>query len=230
MKKTVSALILAALCAAATAKPYTPADMGSILTPGNLNLEAADAAVSNLGQFAGGYPTRFDNAADQQEGLGDARALIKLYTGMIETKIITPKHPAYRHVLLQLARLNSMAHNMDERGAAEQADRRYRQLIALESGQAKAALQEEYGRFLTFSNQPAAALPVLRQAVKSGNTQARRTLGLALLTQGKQTEAETELRAYLRQVPQDSEIKTLLEAMHGKGSYQIRQNTLSPAQ
>ena len=64
MKKTVSALILAALCAAATAKPYTPADMGSILTPSNLNLEAADAAVSNLGQFAGGYPTRFDNAAD----------------------------------------------------------------------------------------------------------------------------------------------------------------------
>ena len=108
MKKTALAATLLLACAAVFAKPYPKYDVvKSVLHDQGFDGDAADRIREDLADHAGEYPPKFDNEADRKRAEKDAVTLARLYSGLIEQKIVTEKQPEqYRSVLHSIARLN----------------------------------------------------------------------------------------------------------------------------
>ena len=159
-----------------------------------------------MADHAGEYPPKFDNEADRKRAEKDAVTLARLYSGLIEQKIVTEKQPErYRSVLHSIARLSWIAHNLDVPGAAAKADQHYRMLLAALPQKQRAGIQGEYGGFLA----------------SVGQTDAAVGLGMALLAQGKKTESLKELRAYAKKYPQDKRAADLIDAVEN-GRFEVR--------
>jgi len=132
MKKTALAATLLLACATVFAKPYPKYDVvKSVLHDQGFDGDAADKIREDLADHAGEYPPKFDNEADRKRAEKDVVTLARLYSGLIEQKIVTEKQPErYRSVLHSIARLSWIAHNLDVPGAAAKADQHYRMLLA----------------------------------------------------------------------------------------------------
>lgn len=187
MKKTALAATLLLACAALFAKPYPKYDVvKSVLHDQGFDGDAADKIREDLADHAGEYPPKFDNETDRKRAEKDAVTLARLYSGLIEQKIVTEKQPErYRSVLHSIARLNWIAHNLDVPNAAAYADQHYRMLLAVVPQKQRAGIQGEYGSFLASIGQTDAAVKMLNEAVQGGSERSRLPLGMALLAQGK---------------------------------------------
>lgn len=228
MMKTLKPVLAALfLCAAfqATAAPYPEHDVGRMVQPDHLDFSVADTLIEDLSRHAGEYPVKFDRPADLQRAQKEAAMLIKLLDKVLEQGIVQRKDPHYPAMLHRLARLSWMAHNMDMRGYAAVADRRYRELLAVSAPKKQAALQSEYGGFLASSGQTDDAVAMLEKALKNGYAPAGRPLALAYLAQGKTAQAKAELKRYVQKYPADTKAKMFLEAME-QGRVQVKQQPL----
>ncbi|MGF6148507.1 Putative Zn-dependent protease, contains TPR repeats [Kingella potus] len=213
MKKILAAILLASF-GIAFAAPYLQHNVKqSVLAGQRFNGPAADKIFNDLAGHAGNYPVRFDNAADQKRAARDAGELLNIFRALIETDIVKPSDGNYLPMLHHTARLAWIAHNLDVQGAAQTADGYYRKLLSVQPQAQRAQTLGEYGSFLASANQPDAALRMLRQAVDGGNAASRKTLAAVLLTKGQKEQALREIRAYVKQYPQDGEAKRMLEAV-----------------
>ena len=215
MKKTALAATLLLTCAALFAKPYPKYDVvKSVLHDQGFDGDAADKIREDLADHAGEYPPKFDNETDRKRAEKDAVTLARLYSGLIEQKIVTEKQPErYRSVLHSIARLNWIAHNLDVPGAAAKADQHYRLLLAALPQKQRAGMQGEYGGFLASVGQTDAAVKMLNEAVQGGSDRSRLPLGMALLSQGKKAESLKQLRAYAKKYPQDERAAKFIDAV-----------------
>ena len=227
MKKTALAATLLLACAALFAKPYPKYDVvKSVLHDQGFDGDAADKIREDLADHAGEYPPKFDNEADRKRAEKDAVTLARLYSGLIEQKIVTEKQPErYRSVLHSIARLNWIAHNLDVPGAAAKADQHYRLLLAALPQKQRAGMQGEYGGFLASVGQTDAAVKMLNEAVQGGSDRSRLPLGMALLSQGKKAESLKQLRAYAKKYPQDERTAKFIDAVEN-GRFEVKRTEM----
>jgi len=189
MKKTALAATLLLACAAVFAKPYPKYDVvKSVLHDQGFDGDAADRIREDLADHAGEYPLKFDNEADRKRAEKDAVTLARLYSGLIEQKIVTEKQPErYRSVLHSIARLSWIAHNLDVPGAAAKADQHYRMLLAALPQKQRAGIQGEYGGFLASVGQTDAAVDVLSEAVKGGSKPASLSVSICSASENRKS-------------------------------------------
>ncbi len=227
MKKTALAATLLLACAAVFAKPYPKYDVvKSVLHDQGFDGDAADKIREDLAEHAGEYPPKFDNEADKKRAEKDAVTLARLYSGLIEQKIVIEKQPErYRSVLHSIARLNWIAHNLDVPGAAAKADQHYRLLLAALPQKQRAGMQGEYGGFLASVGQTDAAVKMLNEAVQGGSDRSRLPLGMALLSQGKKAESLKQLRAYAKKCPQDERAAKFIDAVEN-GRFEVKRTEM----
>ena len=227
MKKTALAATLLLACATVFAKPYPKYDVvKSVLHDQGFDGDAADKIRKDLAEHAGEYPPKFDNEADRKRAEKDAVTLARLYSGLLEQKIVTEKQPErYRSVLHSIARLNWIAHNLDVPGAAAKADQHYRLLLAALPQKQRAGMQGEYGGFLASVGQTDAAVKMLNEAVQGGSDRSRLPLGMALLSQGKKAESLTQLRAYAKKYPQDERTAKFIDAVEN-GRFEVKRTEM----
>ena len=223
MKKTALAATLLLACATVFAKPYPKYDVvKSVLHDQGFDGDAADRIRENLADHAGEYPPKFDNEADRKRAEKDAVTLARLYSGLLEQKIVTEKQPEqYRSVLHSIARLSWIAHNLDVPNAAAYADQHYRMLLAVVPQKQRAGMQGEYGSFLASIGQTDAAVKMLNEAVQGGSERSRLPLGMALLSQGKKSESLKQLRIYVKKYPEDKRAADLIDAVEN-GRFEVR--------
>ena len=222
MKKALFTALLAALSAIAQAKPYPQHDMNQLVQPKSINMALANQVFNDLSEHAIAYPTRFDNATDQQRASAEAAQLAKLFRLMVETQVVTPKDAQYTGFLRQVAQTNAMAHNLDVPNAAAAADKYYQAWIARLNGKEKAQAQGEFGLFLVYSNRIDRGIATLQQALKNGDPLANRALGIAYLMKGNTAKAKQYLQAHLKNNPQDKQAATLLDAVKN-GKVEVKQ-------
>jgi len=227
MKKTALAATLLLSCAALFAKPYPKYDVvKSVLHDQGFDGDAADKIREDLADHAGEYPPKFDNETDRKRAEKDVVTLARLYSGLIEQKIVTEKQPEqYRSVLHSIARLNWIAHNLDVPGAAAKADQHYRLLLAALPQKQRAGMQGEYGGFLASVGQTDAAVKMLNEAVQGGSDRSRLPLGMALLSQGKKAESLKQLRAYVKKYPQDERAAKFIDAVEN-GRFEVKRTEM----
>ena len=227
MKKTALAATLLLSCAALFAKPYPKYDVvKSVLHDQGFDGDAADKIREDLADHAGEYPPKFDNEADRKRAEKDAVTLARLYSGLIEQKIVTEKQPEqYRSVLHSIARLSWIAHNLDVPGAAAKADQHYRLLLAALPQKQRAGMRSEYGGFLASVGQTDAAVKMLNEAVQGGSDRSRLPLGMALLSQGKKAESLKQLRAYAKKYPQDERTAKFIDAVEN-GRFEVKRTEM----
>ena len=227
MKKTALAATLLMACAAVFAKPYPKYDVvKSVLHDQGFDGDAADKIREDLADHAGEYPPKFDNEADRKRAEKDAVTLARLYSGLIEQKIVTEKQPErYRSVLHSIARLSWIAHNLDVPNAAAYADQHYRMLLAVVPQKQRAGMQGEYGSFLASIGQTDAAVKILNEAVQGGSDRSRLPLGMALLSQGKKAESLKQLRAYAKKYPQDERAAKFIDAVEN-GRFEVKRTEM----
>ena len=227
MKKTALAATLLLACAAVFAKPYPKYDVvKSVLHDQGFDGDAADKIREDLADHAGEYPPKFDNEADRKRAEKDAVTLARLYSGLIEQKIVTEKQPEqYRSVLHSIARLSWIAHNLDVPNAAAYADQHYRMLLAVVPQKQRAGMQGEYGSFLASIGQTDAAVKILNEAVQGGSDRSRLPLGMALLSQGKKAESLKQLRAYAKKYPQDERAAKFIDAVEN-GRFEVKRTEM----
>ncbi len=220
MKKHLLTILLALSAPALLAAPYQPVNVRSLVSEQGashtVNMPALQRAMDNLAQHAGDYPVRFDNDADRRRAIADLKPLGYLLDSMVQNS--TPRAgaaatPEYLSSLHMRARLNWMAHNLDQAGAAAKADADYAKLLALAPARSKPAVQDEFGNFLASSSRMDRAVPMLRAAYRGGRKESGLGLSMALLAQGKRSEALPLLREYVRNFPQNQRAKELLEAV-----------------
>lgn len=205
------------------AKPYPKYDVvKSVLHDQGFDGDAADKIREDLADHAGEYPPKFDNEADRKRAEKDAVTLARLYSGLIEQKIVTEKQPErYRSVLHSIARLSWIVHNLDVPGAAAKADQHYRMLLAALPQKQRAGIQGEYGGFLASVGQTDAAVKMLNEAVQGGSERSRLPLGMALLSQGKKAESLKQLRTYAKKYPQDERAAKFIDAVEN-GRFEVK--------
>lgn len=227
MKKTALAATLLLACATVFAKPYPKYDVvKSVLHDQGFDGDAADKIREDLADHAGEYPPKFDNEADRKRAEKDAVTLARLYSGLIEQKIVTEKQPEqYRFVLHSIARLSWIAHNLDVPNAAAYADQHYRMLLAVVPQKQRAGMQGEYGGFLASVGQTDAAVKMLNEAVQGGSDRSRLPLGMALLSQGKKAESLKQLRAYAKKYPQDERTAKFIDAVEN-GRFEVKRTEM----
>ena len=227
MKKTALAATLLLACATVFAKPYPKYDVvKSVLHDQGFDGDEADRIREDLAGHAGEYPPKFDNEADRKRAEKDAVTLARLYSGLIEQKIVTEKQPErYRSVLHSIARLNWIAHNLDVPGAAAKADQHYRMLLAALPQKQRAGMQGEYGSFLASIGQTDAAVKMLNEAVQGGSERSRLPLGMALLSQGKKAESLKQLRAYAKKYPEDKRAAKFIDAVEN-GRFEVKRTEM----
>ena len=227
MKKTALAATLLLACATVFAKPYPKYDVvKSVLHDQGFDGDAADRIREDLADHAGEYPPKFDNEADRKRAEKDAVTLARLYSGLLEQKIVTEKQPEqYRSVLHSIARLSWIAHNLDVPNAAAYADQHYRMLLAVVPQKQRAGMQGEYGSFLASIGQTDAAVKMLNEAVQGGSERSRLPLGMALLSQGKKSESLKQLRIYVKKYPEDKRAAQLVDAVEN-GRFEVRRTEM----
>ena len=227
MKKTALAATLLLACATVFAKPYPKYDVvKSVLHDQGFDGDAADKIREDLADHAGEYPPKFDNEADRKRAEKNAVTLARLYSGLIEQKIVTEKQPEqYRFVLHSIARLSWIAHNLDVPNAAAYADQHYRMLLAVVPQKQRAGMQGEYGGFLASVGQTDAAVKMLNEAVQGGSDRSRLPLGMALLSQGKKAESLKQLRAYAKKYPQDERTAKFIDAVEN-GRFEVKRTEM----
>ena len=125
------------------------------------------------------------------------------------------------------ARFYWIGHNLDQPGYGDKADKAYATLLELTPAAEKAAVQDDYGRFLASSGQGERAEPLLRAAYASGHQATALPLGMLLLSLGKQEESLSLMREYVQAFPQDEQAQKLLEAI-ASGNVEIKTTQVQP--
>lgn len=221
MKKTVLAALCASWLAHAHAATYVSLDPDNVVIKAggkqHVNMNGYAQSIRRLAVHAGDYPVRFEGEFEHELAVRDVQ-LLGMIADMLQENA---KAQGDVEVLKLNARLYWIGHNLDQSGFAGKADDSYAAWLAHSASADKAAVQEEYGRFLASSAQGARAEPLLRAAYGSGRSESAFPLGMLLLGQDKKEEALALLREYTQKFPQDAKAEGLLQAVES-GNFEVR--------
>ncbi|HUA25729.1 MAG TPA: tetratricopeptide repeat protein [Steroidobacteraceae bacterium] len=217
MTRVISGLMLIALVlflSPAHAKEYGHYDPKKIFTFARsdsgqnsvtVNFLYLDQVINDLGSHAGSYPPRFDSPDDLNRARTDAKAL----SGLLDS--VTKNPSPNQHLLLRVAVLNSIAHNLDVPGTAERAVAAFTAL--LRQSPDDPVLNFRYGEFLCEAGKPGDAIPVLEKASSLGVANADYFLGIAYLATGDKGKALNSLERYAKHAPNDPSAAKMIDAI-----------------
>lgn len=219
--RLIAVICLAFFCfSAAHAKEYGDYDVERILierdTPSGKNhsidVTYLDQIIDDLDTHANNYPPVFDSPQDHQRASKDAHMLSEVLD--IPTSGANP-HPG---LILRAAILNSLAHNLDIKGAAERANQLFQKLLTDDPSNPMG--NHRYGVFLSGVGKTKEAIPYLEKALASGAIGVNYSLGVSYLILGNKQRAIEYLEAFQRERPNDTSVVKLLEAIRrGKIEY-----------
>ena len=214
------------------AKPYPQQDLAALVSPQAFHFDRAIASVEVLRPLAGEYPTQFDSADDRKRARRDIRQLTQMLELVRDDNIIDAQHPQRLTLLWLLANLGVYAHNLDMEEGFRQASTNYEAALALvpaSETKKRAALLEDYGRFLTTATKMELGEKYLREAVAL-NPELGYSLAVNLAIQGKKEEALRLLDSHLQREPDDADAQKLRGALRGTGpELRSEQRPLNPA-
>lgn len=227
---TRKTLLLAAALAvlASHAAPYQPIDIDTIIVKNDsgqssANIGAYAQAVNHLAKHAGDYPPKFDSEEDREKAVKDVQFLAALADMLGESA----RKQGDIAVLKLNAQLYWIGHNLDQPGLAQQADESFAAWLKHAPDADKAEVSEWYGRFLASSAQGERAKPLLQSAYDSGRKESALPLAMVNISQGDKAAAETLLREYTQNFPQDTQAQKLLEAVES-GQVEVRTTQHKP--
>jgi|HubBroStandDraft_5_1064220.scaffolds.fasta_scaffold63728_2 predicted Zn-dependent protease len=229
LRTPMSRLILGALllnpAAFAHAKEYGHYDIRNVITvsesatgqhSATVNFSLLDQMLDDLSVHNNNYPAQFDSAEDRQRAVSDVTAISK----PLDMLANNPNPNA--QLLLRVAVLNSVGHNMDIPGAAEKAMTAFTTLLKKSPDDPRAHYL--YGKFLVGAGKPLDAIPVLERAKSLGAVNADYTVGLAYLSAGDKKKALENLEHYARRVPDDSNAPKIIEAIRN-GNIEVKKGS-----
>jgi tetratricopeptide (TPR) repeat protein len=170
-----------------------------------IDMGTLDEIISDLSYHAKNYPPKFDSENDKDRASKDVKKLSNMLDILVKTKKADPS------LIKRSATLNSIGHNLNIKGAAQKADRDYRNLLAKKPNDA--AGNSMYGAFLAGSNQATKALPYLKKAIALGSTDAHYSLGMVYLSREDTEQALKNFESYKKGMPNDKSVNKLIKAI-----------------
>jgi tetratricopeptide (TPR) repeat protein len=180
----------------------------------SVNLEVIDYYIARIAEHAKEYPPRFKSEEEFNEV---AEKLDKLI-GVLA--IVEENQQKNADFLLKSAFVQSMAHNINMKGAAKKAKEEFDKLLELEPDNIKGNYL--YGMFLSGTQKyHFESIPYLEKAFALGETDAQYTLGLLYYQQGDKNKGLSYLREYAANKPEQERVKKVISAIEsGKLKFQ----------
>lgn len=217
LRRLLSTSILISLSLMASwsvnAKEYGSYDLKKIVTSTDspagkkygVDGKLIDQILLDLSTHAQDYPPKFDQFADRQRALKDARALGVLMEGLVDAPNTHPE------VLIRAAHLYSIAHNLEIPGSADKAAAIYQRLMLMQGSDPRTNFL--FGRFLSSAGKPEKGLPLLNKALAGGIDEAAYSLGLSYLALGDKAKALEYLEQYRQKSPDSARLAVVIDAV-----------------
>ncbi len=161
--------------------------------------------LDDLGRHAGSYPPHFEFADEPQRAVRDVTAISQILDPLTDNFASNPP------MLLRLAVLHSIGHNLDIPDSSVKAIAAFDKLLALTPNDPQANYR--YGAFLAVTTRKGEGIPFLEKAKSLGVADADYFLGWSYQAVGNKAKAIDNLEAYTKRVPSDTNATALLEAI-----------------
>lgn len=179
----------------------------------SVHLDYLDQILTDLSLHARNYPPTFDTPQDKARAVEDVKTLSVL----LEILVNGPNpHP---ELLLRAGLLNSIGHNLDIPGTADEAKLLFQKLLATSPSDPRA--NYHYGTFLAGAAKSREALPYLEKALSAGVGDAAYSIGMAYLILGDKQKALSNLEAYQQHRPNDEPLAKLIDDIRN-GQFKIQ--------
>ncbi len=228
MKRILNVLLFCSISSAVLAAEYGHYDPKTVVslsetTPGKpsvtINVPYFVEILNDLGSHAGSWPVKFDSIDDRHRAEHDVASL----SAQLD---IVADNFRDESMLLRLALLHTVGHNLDIPGAGEKAVAVFDKVLERWPNDPQANYQ--YGVFLagTAKNRRD-AIPLLEKAKSLGVVEADYMLGVTYVSLGDKDKAVANLKSYTARVPGDENAARILDAVIN-GKVEIKQLQASP--
>jgi tetratricopeptide (TPR) repeat protein len=227
MKRAFNVLLLCSISSVALATEYGHYDPKTVVslsetTPGKpavtINVPYFVQILNDLGSHAGTWPVKFDSIDDRRRAEHDV-ALLSAQLDIIADNFRDES------MLLRLALLHAVGHNLDIPGSSEKAVAVFDKVLERWPNDPQANYR--YGVFLAGTAKNRDAIPFLEKAKSLGVVDADYTLGLTYMSLGDKDKAVANLKSYTARVPGDENATRTLDAVIN-GKVEIKQLKASP--
>lgn len=185
--------------------------------PTSVHLDYLDQILTDLSLHARNYPPTFDTPQDKARAVEDVKTLSVL----LDILVNGPNpHP---ELLLRAGLLNSIGHNLDIPGTADEAKLLFQRLLATSPSDPRA--NYHYGTFLAGAAKSREALPYLEKALSAGVGDAAYSIGMAYLILGDKQKALANLEAYQQHRPNDEPLAKLIDDIRN-GQFKIQRSRM----
>jgi hypothetical protein len=226
MKRALNVLLLCSIPSVVLATEYGHYDPKTVVslsetTPGKpsvtINVPYFVQILSDLGSHAGTWPVKFDSIDDRHRAEHD----VALLSAQLDTIADNFRDES---MLLRLALLHAVGHNLDIPGSGEKAVAIFDKVLQRWPNDPQANYR--YGVFLAGTAKSRDAIPLLEKA-KLGVVDADYTLGLTYMSLGDKDKAVANLKSYTARVPGDENAARILDAVIN-GKVETKQLKTSP--
>lgn len=228
MPRAVIAILLLLCCAIAQAREYGHYDIKSLVTVEKSTLGKPSAKIDNvyfdqmlddLGSHAYQWPVNFDSTDDRHRAEHDVVSFSTALDPLADNFAGSPR------MLLRLAMLHAMGHNLDIAGSSDKAVAIFTKLLQVAPNDPRANL--EFGAFYAKTTKVAEGIPFLEKAKALGAANADYWLGVSYMTQGEKAKALENLESYAKRVPTDANVERMIDAVRND---KVQNKTIQPNQ
>ena len=178
-------------------------------TKASVDMNVIDYFITKITPYARQYPPRFHDDKEKE----DVRQ--KLYQLSMILDVLVQNEPDNIALLERAAFVNNMAHNTDIKGSYQKATHYYERALSIDPERQK--MNYLYGMFLANTERtPHKSIIYLEKALKLGNGDARFTLGLLYVRQGKIEKGLKMLESYEKEHPDNQHVKKIIRAIEEK--------------
>jgi hypothetical protein len=227
MKRALNVLLLCSISSVAPATEYGHYDPKTVVslsetTPGKpsvtVNVPYFVKILNDLGSHAGTWPVKFDSTDDRHRAEHD----VALLSAQLDTIADNFRDES---MLLRLALLHAVGHNLDIPGSGEKAIAVFDKVLEKWPNDPQANYR--YGVFLAGTARNRDAIPLLEKAKSLGIVDADYMLGLTYMSLGDKDKAVLNLKSYTARVPGDENAARTLDAVIN-GKVEIKQLKANP--
>ncbi len=226
--RAVIAILLLQCCTIAQAKEYGQYDVKNLMaveesTPGKptakIDIALLDQMLDDLATHAYRWPVKFDSADDRNRAEHDVVSFSIVLDPLADNFTGSPR------MLLRLAMLHAMGHNMDIAGSSDKAVALFTKLLQVAPNDPRANL--EFGAFYAKTTKVAEGIPFLEKAKALGAANADYWLGVSYMTLGEKAKALENLESYAKRVPADADVQRMIDAIRNN---KVQTKTIQPSQ